>query len=289
VGLLFANHRVGIQSTIQVKENGETSFYSVPRQPYNYFEFNPVNTISGPTPMDIKITSINGDVIQFTLNSITPDAIIDTGYQFPVPVISALNPDAKCDTCISPRINNDQPFIFQDSFFPALTGVWLPPTQQQWADWSGKTWTQASSDPYLGTFSAQTDMVAWDTLNFGCNIPTPQDQVISFDFAVRLASGTTSEAAIWFDNYAHIPLPLLNTSWVHVSIPIANSRVISGTIHNVLIQNGREALTYFIDEMEFVLPKPPLCGGPVEISWAPTSLPSFFVWMIASLFSFYGR
>jgi len=264
VGLLFANHRVGIANTIQVKENGMTSFYTVQRQPWNFFEFSP--QMATPTPMTVIVTSIFGDNIQFTLNSITALAIIDTGGQFPAPIPVGYN----CTSCPAPPVNNGQIYIYNNTFFPELTGVWLPATEQQWADWSGRTWIQNSTDPYSGQYSSMTVMNAWDTLNFGCNVPAPKTSIISVDFAVRLQSGTTSDTTAWFDSYPPITLPPLNTSWIFVTIPVANNSAITGTVSNFLVQNGGTQLTYFFDEIKFVLPPQPTCGN-TPIVYFPSS------------------
>jgi hypothetical protein len=101
-------------STLEVSTDGGNTWQSTTRQPYNFFEN---SSGFGTTTVDVKVTSIDGDVVIVNNVDVSPDLVVTASANFPssgTPA-TAVAAAAVASSSPSPAVPSSTPLIFVES------------------------------------------------------------------------------------------------------------------------------------------------------------------------------
>jgi len=211
--------------------------YTVPKQPYNFYEFNPTTPLQ--FPITITINSFNAKSITFTIPSLITGTPIDTGANFPDVSSGFGGSDPSCLQCAAPYINNAQNIIIQNDIpYPQQTGQWIPITSAGWMFYGNSLSTQ------------------YGEINVGCNVESPQSGVTSVFLSIK---GPAAILTIWFANSTftgpHVPLtPNPNPNqFTDYTIQVNGNPDVPVTFNNIQLQTNT-AGSFTVSQYAFVFP-----------------------------------
>jgi hypothetical protein len=205
IGITAINHRYAISKYELAEGTGAYTTYS--RNSNNFIEFSPGRSIV--TPLNVRLTSINGDVVTIPINTITSNAVVTSNAQFPLSVSSSIS-------CNYVQDSN----VYSDALNSGLSAQDKKVAQ----DWYTSNWSLASftlsstTSPRSGTNCIQAQFTSYGGIQLLTGVGIPLTYYTGVTFWIR-ADSAASQLIVFsaLSESGAEPLQMqidVTTSWV---------------------------------------------------------------------------
>ncbi|MFO0680686.1 MAG: expansin-like protein [Sandaracinus sp.] len=214
----------------------------------NQLELTGVDPRRGGTGIELRVTSVQGEVLaSTTLIPLDDGTDVDLGIQFHDLRAAGM-------TCAYEPLRS----IYADGFSSTVFSGFTAEAWRDWGSYSATIDLAASTGCHAGSACASVAYAAFGGFAFGSNQLIPLEDAPRLDLWARVANGTPT---LRVQPYAAdgvtcsaITLPAITTSWTHVTLDLTASCPAGARLSRFTIQNGAGNATVVFDDVQLLAP-----------------------------------